>query len=198
MNSTYTFSQALFPHPQRPVATPLDLHASATLDTDSLLLCYRLTGDLSALIIPELQQPEAVDGLWQHTCFELFITGADEMAYREFNFSPSRQWAAYAFSDYRQRCPHGNPLDQAPLIVTKSRCGGDVHCLQLEARLARSCLPPKAAGQPWQLGLTAVLEMRMSDHDRPTLSYWALAHPSAQPDFHHRAGWVGWADWPGD
>ena len=33
---------------------------------------------------------------------------------------------------------------------------------------------------PWQLALTAVIEDTTG-----ALSYWALAHPSGAPDFHH-------------
>ncbi len=35
------------------------------------------------------------------------------------------------------------------------------------------------------IGLSAVIETADGQ-----LSYWALAHPRAQPDFHHRAGWT--------
>ncbi len=37
------------------------------------------------------------------------------------------------------------------------------------------------AGLAWQVGLAAVIEDR-----RGRLSYWALAHPPGEPDFHHR------------
>ena len=33
--------------------------------------------------------------------------------------------------------------------------------------------------------MSAVIET-----DDGRLSYWALAHPAPQPDFHHRAGWT--------
>ena len=42
-----------------------------------------------------------------------------------------------------------------------------------------------APDAPWPLGLTAVIEAQ-DGH----LSYWALHHPAAQPDFHHRGGWT--------
>ena len=40
---------------------------------DHLHIQYKLTGELSELYIPTVQAPCAVDGLWQHTCFEAFI-----------------------------------------------------------------------------------------------------------------------------
>jgi len=46
-------------------------------------------------------------------------------------------------------------------------------------------LPQNMAFKPLQLGLTAVIEA--NDGSR---SYWALHHPEASPDFHHRAGFI--------
>jgi hypothetical protein len=47
-------------------------------------------------------------------------------------------------------------------------------------QLSVSCeLPPEWAGRPWQLNLSAILEEK--DGSR---SYWALAHPPGDPDFH--------------
>ena len=41
------------------------------------------------------------------------------------------------------------------------------------------------AVNPELIGLSAVVETTDG-----TLSYWALAHPRAQPDFHHPVGWT--------
>jgi hypothetical protein len=144
-----------------------------------LHLRYELTGDLAQICIPALQPPVAVDGLWEHTCFETFVAVAGEASYHEFNFSPSGQWAAYAFSDYRMRSEW--TVSQTPAI----RCAqGNGHLL-LETVVAAADLPRNIAGKPLQLGLTAVIEA--NDGCR---SYWALHHPLARPDFHHRAGFI--------
>jgi len=131
-----------------------------------LRLRYQLTGDLKQLRIPAPQPPAAVDGLWEHTCFEAFIAVEGDAGYHEFNFSPSGRWAAYAFSDYRVRNAWTASL--APTIgVTRT----DEHLL-LEAVIASADLPPNRAGKAFQLGLTAVIEA--NDGNR---SYWALHHP---------------------
>ena len=49
--------------------------------------------------------------------------------------------------------------------------------LSLDVRLE---WPAFADGQVWRLGLAAVIEE--TDGNR---SYWALAHPPGDPDFHH-------------
>ncbi|NMF90687.1 hypothetical protein GPA26_19635, partial [Aromatoleum petrolei] len=50
--------------------------------------------------------------------------------------------------------------------------------LVLDVTLDAAALPQ---GSPLELGLTAVVETLDG-----TLSYWALRHPSARPDFHLR------------
>jgi hypothetical protein len=144
-----------------------------------LHLSYELTGNLSLLRIPAPQPPVAVDGLWEHTCFEMFVAVEGKTNYHEFNFSPSGQWAAYAFSDYRVRSEW--TVSKAPAISFTQSNG---HLL-LEAVIAATNLSQSIAGKPLQLGLTAVIEV--NDGSR---SYWALHHPEARPDFHHRAGFI--------
>ena len=145
----------------------------------NLLLSYELTGDLTQLRIPAPQLPTAVDGLWEHTCFEVFAAVEGESGYHEFNFSSSSQWAAYAFSDYRIRSAW--TVSQAPTISFTQTNG---HLL-LEAVIAAAALPQNISGKPLQLGLTVVIEANDG-----SLSYWALHHPEAHPDFHQRAGFI--------
>ena len=144
-----------------------------------LHLSYKLTGDLTQIRIPAPQPPIATDGLWEHTCFEVFVAVEGDAGYHEFNFSPSGQWAAYAFSDYRVR--RAWAVSQLPVInITQS-----TRHLLLEAVIATADLPQNMAGKPFQLGLTAVIEANEGSR-----SYWALHHPEASPDFHHRAGFI--------
>jgi hypothetical protein len=138
-----------------------------------------LTGDLAQICILAPQPPAATDGLWEHTCFEVFVAVAGKANYHEFNFSPSGQWAAYSFSDYRVRSEW--TVSQRPAISFVQTN----EYLLLEAVIAAVDLPKNIAGKPFQLGLTAVIEA--NDGSR---SYWALHHPEAHPDFHHRAGFI--------
>jgi hypothetical protein len=147
--------------------------------TGCLSLRYRLSGDTAQLRIPAPQPPAAVDGLWEHTCFEAFVAVEGEARYREFNFSPSGQWAAYAFKGYRKRSEW--TARQTPFIAV-ARAKGQ---LLVEALIAADDLPPNDSGKPLQLGLAAVLEA-----EDGRVSYWALRHPAPRPDFHHRAGFV--------
>ena len=170
----------LQPHSNTPCAAVQSLQAEIVLQTNGdWLFRYALQADMQALRIPALQTSAAVDGLWEHTCLEAFIGVAGETAYREFNFSPSTQWAAYAFHDYRERNVWA--ASTAPVITVTPTATG----LVLEARIAAADLPVNPAQQAWQIGLTAVIETAMGEK-----SYWALHHPAAKPDFHHRGGFA--------
>lgn len=144
-----------------------------------LSLTYTLSANLEKLFIPEKKRSIAQDNLWQHTCFELFVKVQGESAYREFNFSPSTEWAAYGFSDYRQQ--QDWLAINSPSIT--SVIFGDQ--LKLSVQIALEDLAINPENKPLQLALTAVIEENNNNK-----SYWALEHPADQPDFHHKNGFT--------
>lgn len=140
----------------------------------SLRLRYRLDADPEQLRLPTLiSDPGRADELWRHTCFEVFVTGLCSAAYREFNFSPSGEWAAYAFTAYRAGML---PLDlrRAPELRWQRTAAQ----LELIATLPADALMT-AAGVS-RIALSAVIEEQSG-----TITYWALKHPAGHPDFHH-------------
>ncbi len=149
------------------------------MQAEGLRLCYTLRGNTSALRIPVPAAPVPTDGLWQHTCLEAFVAADGETAYREFNFSPSSEWAAYRFSSERQRDEPAEAHERVLLPPPQTRLSP--RSLTLTARLPTSALPRSPA--TLCLGLSAVVEELDG-----RLSYWALQHPHARPDFHHRDG----------
>lgn len=173
----------LRPHPQTPAGPVQAIEVALAADGDRIALRFRITGEISRLRIPAARAPARVDGLWRHTCFELFVACDGSPAYEEFNFSPSGEWAAYAFSGYREPAGDGHDaLPEGMHPATASAASAD----RFELRVALPT-PVLAADTPndLRLALTAVIE----DTDG-VLSYWALHHPRPQPDFHHPDGFV--------
>lgn len=171
---------ALYDHPTLPCPAVYSLHTEITyLNDGNVHLQYILCGNPAHLYIPSPLPATFADGLWEHTCFEAFIGVQNEDSYREFNFSPSGRWAAYAFSTYRERVTWTTAHDPR---ISITRTDSE---LRLEAFITAADLPPNPAGKPLQLGLTAVLEMQDGSK-----SYWALEHPAERPDFHHRNGFA--------
>ena len=95
---------SLVPHRSSTGQAPLAIAASVELERtrSTLRFSYRLTGDVSQLAIPHRWRSQRAERLWEHTCFEAFIAPGAAARYFELNFSPSTQWAAYAFDGYRQ------------------------------------------------------------------------------------------------
>ena len=161
------------------------LAANAAREPGGLLrFDYTLDVRPGRIRIPSRRPPVQTDELWKHTCFEAFIlpaTGGDE--YRELNFSPSTQWAAYAFTSYRKGIA-AIALDSAPRIeVIESTSRLTVHAL-----IGTEGLLPegwRAPGVKLRIALSAVIE-----DDSGNISYWALRHAPDKPDFHHSAGFI--------
>lgn len=171
-------SATLTVHPDFPTAAADGIEVAIDRSAGGVLsLSYVVSGRIADLIVPPRASPERTDELWKHTCFEAFLRGPGGEAYVEFNLSPSSQWAAYAFTGYRERA--ADPALAAPFIDAD---GGRTR-LELRATLDVGGLLP--ADEPWRVGLTAVLE----DKDGAT-SYWSLAHPPGRPDFHHADNFV--------
>jgi hypothetical protein len=137
-----------------------------------LWLRYHVDCDLGAIVLPEpLEFPYREDGLWQTTCFELFLREFGASEYLEFNFSPSRTWAAYRFDDYR----HGMrewPMDEPEIYLDMSNTHVALEVtLVLDGVLTTNTMA----------GLSAVIH-----ESNDIKSYWALKHPPGKPDFHHK------------
>jgi hypothetical protein len=137
-------------------------------------LRYFLRGAIEQLAIPPPAASERTDGLWQHSCFEAFVRGRGR-DYFEFNLSPSGQWAAYHFDAYR-----AGMRDEAAVPPPAIETEAVSESLLLRARIDLRDVNQRLPEGIWRLGLSAVIEE--IDGNK---SYWALAHPPGQPDFHH-------------
>ena len=93
---------------------------------------------------------------------------AGEQAYREWNFAPSGDWAAYDFTALSRG--HG------PTPRSTAALHPDRRTISPGGRWARRS--PSTPTANWELGLSAVLEEKDG-----TKSYWALAHPRRQARF---------------
>lgn len=163
----------LYAHPAAPPSTDWLLEAGARAVPGGLGLSYRVRGEVGSLRLGHDRGRR--HGLWKQTCCEAFLACEGDAGYLEFNFTPSGAWAAYRF-EARRAGMRPLELPQPPDIATSL---GD---RQLEVTV-QLLLP--FASRAWRVGLATVLEEQVG----PT-SYWALAHPGPQPDFHDPAGFL--------
>lgn len=166
----------LVPHPDAPPSIwTLRVWASAELSaafgtTATLNIWFGVGAPIDRFVIPDPSDPIRIDELWKTTCFEAFLRRSDGTAYREWNFAPSSQWAAYDFTDYREGMSAAD-IAAEPYI----RLEDNFTWWALGATIAVD------AAAKWDLGLSAVIE-----ESGGIKSYWAIAHPDGgKPDFHH-------------
>jgi hypothetical protein len=173
--------QMLRPHPATPVLAVRQVDVEVTHSGNGgLNLSYGVDGDIDALRIPAVAAGGRGEELWRQTCFELFVGSSQSSGYYEFNFSPSRQWAAYWFTGYRTGMRVAAEVG-APVV--EARRDADRFSLRASIDPARLKALPRAGA--WRLGLSAIIEETGGG-----LSYWALSHPQGKPDFHHAVGFA--------
>jgi hypothetical protein len=161
----------LHPDSRCDAVTSITVDATRMRDGE-LALEYDVVGTIGGVRLPS-GEPGRGDRLWQHTCFEAFVGPGSGAAYYEFNASPSRQWAAYGFSNYREGM---TPIESEPVSMdTEQARAGFV--LRTAFPLDRLAGVRQAS---WRVGLSAVIE-----ETNGRMSYWALTHPPGKPDFHH-------------
>ncbi len=169
----------LVPHPDSPPLAITAMEAAVIgLDQHWLRVRWRIEGT-SRILVPPFAGKGRADGLWQQTCFELFLKSPDDDGYVELNLSPSERWAAYDFAAYRSGMEnHDMPRDPDGTL----RVGGNM--LIFDASIPVATLP----ALPWRLGITAVMEEAGEDEEAPPVkSFWALRHAPGAPDFHSPA-----------
>jgi hypothetical protein len=166
--------QALTLHPDSHCNAAMQIEVDVARPyVDDLVLSYVVAGNVGDLRL--LPMIAAGTELWRHTCFEAFIGTSPGAVYYEFNFAPSRQWAAYRFSSYRSGMRVVTAM-VVPRIEVQSAF--ERYTFQVSLKLDGLSGLPRNGG--WRLGLAAVTEDTSGRH-----SYWALAHPSGKADFHH-------------
>jgi len=169
---------ALTPHPATPCDVVRAIEVQVRRGADGTLsLQYTLEGDVSRLRLPPPRPARRADRLWQHTCFEAFIAKVPGSAYIELNFSPSGEWAGYAFDAYRSGMAVAEDIEAPKIGVTR----GD-GSLSVQVSVSLACLRGGAAAR---IALAAVVESSSG-----SLSYWAIEHPTGKPDFHHARGFA--------
>jgi hypothetical protein len=98
MMSSFAHTAVLTCHPETGSQAVREIEARAGWTQDNALIFnYVLKADLTRLRIPPPRPPRKANQLWQHTCFEAFISVKGKPDYYELNFAPSGEWAAYSF-----------------------------------------------------------------------------------------------------
>jgi hypothetical protein len=172
-----SFSLIAFPDPDFPdISITGKIHRQNNL----LTIQYVLTGEVINISLPlPSVKPARKGNLWKATCFELFFAVKDLPQYWECNISPTGDWNVYRMDAYRRIGFRDETAIKRLQVWTQKTKNG----LILDA--AMDLNPIIRLGQVLEVGVTAVIQTREGNE-----SYWALAHPAPEPDFHLRESFI--------
>lgn len=164
----------LEPAPGLPAPAGVRLSGTARREGALLRLTWRLDDPAAALALaPPAARPERRRDLWEDTCFECFLRSPARPGYWEFNLAPAGHWNVYRFAGYRAGMADEPAFDALPFSRSGIPGGCEVSTTIDTTRLG-------LAAAPWELAVATVLA-----EPGGRLTYWALAHPGTEPDFHH-------------
>lgn len=160
----------------------LEITGSIERRSNTLSISYALSGPMDELILPAPADMRVrKKGLWEETCFELFLGVKGSERYWEFNLSSSGHWNVYRFRSYRQGMQEEPAFTSLPFSV---QLNSNSLLLSLALEVDK-VIPPEEVSEVLQVGISTVIKTI----DCKT-TYWALVHPGPQPDFHSRDGFI--------
>ena len=113
-------------------------------------------------------------GLWQQTCFEVFIQPSGGKKYFEINLTARKAWNVFYFEDYRMPQPPRELPGAEPLSFHVS--GSE---LKVAIRL------PGVDLRKINISFCAVIALKDSG-----ISYWSVKHADTKPNFHHFGSFI--------
>jgi hypothetical protein len=167
----------LKPHPSSEPPPPLEITARLLRSSCTVSMSLQVRGSPDLIVIPaRAASPARRTGLWEQTCFELFLAPERSSRYWEVNLSPSGHWNVFRFSGYRQDMQEETALTSLPFTVQMEP---RVMLVNLDVEITEIGERNLAAG------VSAVIESRGGHR-----TYWSLLHCGPRPDFHAREGFV--------
>ena len=154
----------------------LTLRSRAWVELGVLKFAFELEGDLEQILIPSPKGlPARVIGLWESTCFEVFIKNSKNEEYFEFNCSSASNWNIFYFK--KPKAGLKEFLEISNLASCSVQNGKS---LTVSFWIDTQKFPQGFWHEgSMNLGLTSVLESKTGG-----LSYWAIEHLDQKPNFH--------------
>ncbi|BDA75528.1 hypothetical protein RIVM261_031840 [Rivularia sp. IAM M-261] len=171
-----TFSLQPFPSTQAP--SNLKITGNIARNENLLTISYNLLGDIQQVDIASPETPQRKNELWLDTCFEFFLGAENSPGYWEFNLSPAGHWNTYRFDNYRQGMQEETAFTTLPFNVKHNPDSFD---LALDIDLTKII----SIAQQIEVAITTVIKSTNGD-----VSYWALSHKGAEPNFHLRESFI--------
>lgn len=152
--------------------------AEVIVDKGIFTLGFRITGAIDEIIFPEISKLKSrKTGLWNSTCFELFISKPETETYHEFNFSPSGFWNCFISKFYRSGITEAE-FPEPGFSFEKLPDSINFHFSFILKNL--NYVTESIIFNP-----VLVLELKPGK-----LTFWANIHPPKEADFHDKSKWI--------
>ncbi len=158
-----------------------NIHVAVDIERNEnqLSLLYGVKGAIDNILLPKPSVSTRQDDLWKATCFEFFFALPDAPDYWEANLSPSGAWNFYHMDAYRRIGFREETAIQS--LPFEFRKADDKYLLNVSMNL----MPILPAEQKILASITAIIQTKDGNE-----TYWALAHPGPQADFHLRESFI--------
>lgn len=157
-------------------APPIKIDVELNQNDESLFVSFRINEGLPLIDLgSSTPKKERIVKLWEKTCFEFFLKN-EKNSYVEFNFSPNFEWNCFYFEKKGDPLKEWERMDRPTTEILLS-----LNDYFLVAELRKELFPKGFFDQKSKLeiALTSVIKNKKGE-----LSYWALAHADARPNFH--------------
>ena len=172
-------SFSLVPFPASNIPN-ISITGEISLQNNITTLHYSLTGKIKDIFLPMTSaNPSRKDELWKTTCFEFFLAIKDQPQYWEFNMSPAGNWNVYHMDAYRRN----GFREEASIQQLQFEFAREANRFTLDAIVDLS--PVILQARLLEVGITAIIQTTDGN-----VTYWALAHPALQADFHLRESFI--------
>lgn len=158
---------------------PFSVEVELNISEDNIMnIRYSILGDMSLIELPDLEkEKKRVIGLWESTCFEMFLKEPNTTNYFELNFSPEGHWNCFYFDkpgDFIK--PY--PLKEHPITTVEVdlKMQG-YYKINVQFNL-KSILKNFKNKSQVDIGLTSIVLYNN------LTTYWAQEHYGETPNFH--------------
>ena len=158
----------------------VEINGEIAREKNQLSIRYEVTGEIDQILLPvKSPNPSRKDDLWKVTCFEFFLAIPDQPQYWEFNMSPSGDWNIYLIDAYRRvGFREKSAITDLPFEFRKEN-------KKISLNISADLTPFFSSLQNLQMSITAIIQTKDGNE-----TYWALAHPGQQADFHLRESFI--------
>ncbi|MCC2680373.1 MAG: hypothetical protein K0R29_2949 [Pseudobdellovibrio sp.] len=157
------------------VQSNIEISADLTIRSADLIdVIFKWSDPHNKIVFSDEPSNSRQMGLWQQTCFEVFIQPSGAKKYFEINLTSKKAWNVFSFDDYRMPQP---PREvQGAELVSFNMNGTEIRA---------SFKLPGADLKKINISFCSVVVLKDAG-----VTYWSVKHADTKPNFHHFGSFI--------